>query len=87
MKAFLKKHRIGAVLALILLWCLWYSRPVDIHFLLGDTSPNWTIGSIRDATSVYSTQFRTLDPGNDQEAGRELGNTLWESPFAKNSHL
>ena len=49
MKALLKQHQTAirwGLLALLALWCLWYARPVDIYFLLGDVSPDWTQASV-----------------------------------------
>ena len=71
MKVFLKKYQRAlrrGLPALLVLWAVWYARPVDIHFLLGDTAPNRFSGLVIDSTSPYSRRTRTLDPENDQEA-------------------
>ena len=40
MRLLKKDRRLGlVVLALAALWCLWYSRPVDIKFLMGKEKP------------------------------------------------
>lgn len=81
MKAFFDKHKktlLWGPLILLALWAIWYARPVDIYFLLGDSSPNWTSGLVRDVTSVYGRQSRNLDPGDDSEAAALTAEVLAE---------
>ena len=81
MKAFLKKYQKAlrwGLPALLVLWAVWYARPVDIHFLLGDTAPNRSSGLVIDSTSPYSRQSRTLDPENEQEAAELTADLIAE---------
>lgn len=74
MKALYQRHKKAVhwgLLGLAAAWCLWYARPVDIHFLLGDASPNWTTELVIAVTSPYSRQSWTINPKDNQD-GMEL---------------
>lgn len=85
MKALWQSHKKAlcqTLLALLILWAVWYARPVDIHFLLGDAAPNWTSVLVIDSTPAYSRRSRNLDPENGQEAAE-----LTAEVIAKLEHL
>lgn len=81
MRQFLREHRralLRGLLALLVLWAVWYARPVDIHFLLGDASPNWTSVLVIDSTSAYSHPSRGLDPEDPSEAAELTAKVITE---------
>ena len=44
MKGFWERHRKAlrwGLLALLMAWCLWYARPVDVYDLMGGETPEW----------------------------------------------
>lgn len=66
-----KRNLLLALLGLLILWCLWYSRPVDIHVLLGQREAEHIGGLvIFDAGSPWSRyDSRTFDvEGSQAEA-------------------
>ena len=81
MKAFWEKHKkalLRGLLVLLVLWAVWYARPVDIHFLLGNAAPDRTSMLVIDCTSPYSRQSRNLDPEDDPEAAALTAEVLAE---------
>lgn len=81
MKAFWEKHKkalLRGLLVLLVLWAVWYARPVDIHFLLGNAAPDRTSVLVIDCTSPYSRQSRNLDPEDNSEAAALTAEVLAE---------
>ena len=81
MKALLKQHQTAirwGLLALLALWCLWYARPVDIYFLLGDVSPDWTQASVMELGAFNGSQAWQLYPETPQEAAELTADVLAE---------
>ena len=62
MKAFWREHKnknafLWGLAGLLAVWCLWYSRPVDIHFLLGTAQPDCASGLvIKDVGSPWKSR-------------------------------
>lgn len=49
MSALWKEHKkalLWVLAGLLAVWCLWYSRPVDVHFLLGRQTPDCVSGMV-----------------------------------------
>lgn len=64
MKAFYQRHKRAALwglLALAAAWCLWYSRPVDIYFLLGAHEAKFISGVVNPQTGFPQPDFKSFD--------------------------
>ncbi len=69
MTAFWKAHKKAlcwGLAGLLAAWCLWYARPVDIHFLLGDNLPD-TSSYVIHIMHTYGPPPRVAAPKDAQE--------------------
>ncbi|MBD5147334.1 MAG: hypothetical protein HDT19_00840 [Oscillibacter sp.] len=64
MKLWFRRHKKAAYLGLLILaeaWCLWYSRPVDIHFLMGNQKAAYMSASIWPQSDFPNLTQKNLD--------------------------
>ena len=64
MKAFYQHHKkvfLWGLLALAAAWCLWYSRPVDIYFLLGAHEAEYISAVVNPQTGFPQPDFKNFD--------------------------
>lgn len=64
MKAFLQEHRRAVWLglaALLILWCVWYARPVDLYDLMGGQDPAHLTAAVFPQKDWPSVTLENLD--------------------------
>lgn len=64
MKALYQRHKkavLWSLLALAAAWCLWYSRPVDIYFLLRPHEAEFISGVVNPQAGFPQPDFKNFD--------------------------